>query len=31
LEGEGFLDHPNVRFFETRQAARIATGERQST
>lgn len=31
LEGEGFLAHPNVRFFETRQAARVATGERQST
>ena len=31
LEDEGFLRHPNVRVFETRQAARIATGERQST
>ena len=31
LEGEGFLVHPNVRVFETRQAALVATGERQST
>jgi anti-anti-sigma factor len=31
LEGEGFLGHPNVRIFETRQAALVATGERQST
>ena len=31
LEGEGFLGHPNVRVFETRQAALVATRERQST
>jgi len=31
LEGEGFVGHPNVRVFETRQAALVATGERQST
>ena len=31
LESEGFLGHPNVRVFETRQAALVATGERQST
>jgi anti-anti-sigma factor len=31
LEGEGLIRHPNVRVFETRQAARVATGERQST
>jgi anti-anti-sigma factor len=31
LEIEGLLVHPNVRIFETRQAARVATGERQST
>ena len=31
LEGEAFLGHPNVRVFETRQAALHATGERQST
>jgi len=31
LEREGFLTHPNVRLFDTRQAARVATGERQST
>ena len=31
LEGEGFLVHPNVRVFETRQTALVATGERQST
>ena len=31
LEAEGFLRHPNVRVFETRHAALIATGERQST
>jgi anti-anti-sigma factor len=31
LEGEGFLGHPNVRVFETRHAALVATGERQST
>ena len=31
LEGEGLLPHPNVRVFETRHAARVATGERQST
>lgn len=31
LESEGLLPHPNVRIFETRQAALIATGERAST
>jgi anti-anti-sigma factor len=31
LEGEGLLAHPNVRVFETRHAALIVTGERQST
>jgi len=31
LEGEGLLVHPNVRVFETRQAALVVTGERQST
>jgi anti-anti-sigma regulatory factor len=31
LEAEGFLGHPNVRTFETRQAALVVTGERQST
>ncbi len=31
LEGAGFLGHPNVRVFETRHAALIVTGERQST
>jgi anti-anti-sigma factor len=31
LEGEGLLGHANVRVFETREAARVATGERQST
>jgi anti-anti-sigma factor len=31
LEGEGLIPHPNVRFFETRQAALVVTGERQST
>ena len=31
LEDEEFLGHPNVRVFETRQAARVATAERQST
>jgi len=31
LDDQGFLAHPNVRYFETRQAARVATGERQST
>ncbi len=31
LEDAGLLAHPNVRTFETRQAARVATGERQST
>jgi anti-anti-sigma factor len=31
LEDEGLLGHPNVRVFETRQAARMVTGERQST
>ena len=31
LEDEGLLVHPNVRVFETRQAARVVTGERQST
>ena len=31
LQGEGLLGHPNVRVFETTQAARVATGERQST
>ena len=31
LAGEGLLSHPNVRVFETRHAARIVTGERQST
>ncbi|NLO28543.1 MAG: STAS domain-containing protein [Actinobacteria bacterium] len=31
LEDKGLLAHPNVRTFETRQAARMATGERQST
>jgi len=31
LEDEGLLTHPNVRVFETIQAARVVTGERQST
>jgi anti-anti-sigma factor len=31
LESEGLLVHPNVRVFETRHAALVATGERQST
>lgn len=31
LGDEALLTDPNVRVFETRQAARIATGERQST
>jgi anti-anti-sigma factor len=31
LEGTELLRHPNVCLFETKQAARIATGERQST
>jgi anti-anti-sigma factor len=31
LDDEGFLSHPNVRVFETRHAARVVTGERQST
>lgn len=31
LDGEGLLGHPNVRVFETAHAARIVTGERQST
>jgi anti-anti-sigma factor len=31
LGDEGLLVHPNVRVFETRQAALIVTGERQST
>jgi anti-anti-sigma factor len=31
LEGEGLLNHPNVRVFETRHAALVVTGERQST
>ena len=31
LETEGLLPHPNVRLFETRHAARMVTGERQST
>jgi anti-anti-sigma factor len=31
LEAGGLLPHPNVRLFETRQAGRIATQERQST
>ena len=31
LEGEGLLVHPNVRVFETRHAALLVTGERQST
>jgi anti-anti-sigma regulatory factor len=31
LEGAELLGHPNVRVFETRQAAQVATGERQST
>jgi anti-anti-sigma factor len=31
LEGGGLLPHPNVRVFETRHAALIVTGERQST
>jgi anti-anti-sigma factor len=31
LDAEGFLAHPNVRFFETRHAALVVTGERQST
>lgn len=31
LEEKGLLPHPNVRFFETRQAARLVTAERQST
>jgi anti-anti-sigma factor len=31
LESSGLVPHPNVRVFETRQAARTATQERQST
>jgi anti-anti-sigma factor len=31
LESEGLLRHPNVRIFENRHAALVATGERQST
>ncbi len=31
LEGAALLGHPNVRVFETRHAALVATGERQST
>jgi anti-anti-sigma factor len=31
LGDEGLLTHPNVRVFETRHAALIVTGERQST
>jgi anti-anti-sigma factor len=31
LDDEGLLHHPNVRVFETRHAALIVTGERQST
>jgi anti-anti-sigma factor len=31
LEGAGLLPHPNVRVFETRHAALMVTGERQST
>lgn len=31
MDGEGLLGHPNVRVFENTQAARVATGERQST
>jgi anti-anti-sigma regulatory factor len=31
LEAGGLLPHPSVRVFETRQLARVATQERQST
>jgi len=31
MQDQAFLVHPNVRVFETLQAARIVTGERQST
>ncbi len=31
MAGEGLLAHPNVRLFETEHAARVVTGERQST
>lgn len=31
LETGGLLPHPNVRVFESRQAGRVATQERQST
>ncbi len=31
LEGAGLVGHPNMRLFETRHAALISTGERQST
>ncbi len=31
LDDEGLLVHANVRVFETRQAALMVTGERQST
>ncbi len=31
LKEGGLLTHPNVRVFETRQAGRVATQERQST
>ncbi len=31
LESAGLIPHPNVRVFETRQLARFATQERQST
>ena len=31
LEDEGILGHPNVRGFETKHAALVVTGERQST
>jgi anti-anti-sigma factor len=31
LESDGLLGDPRIRVFENRQAARVATGERQST
>ena len=31
MEDEGLLGHPNVRVFETKHAALVVTGERQST
>jgi anti-anti-sigma regulatory factor len=31
MESRGLAPHPNLRLFENRQAARVATGERAST